>query len=294
MSNPTTGEARPLICPGGDPSTCIVVGGALFDVGVPVYKWFDPEGHDGYTEKRIVRKRYDERADRHTRRVISGRRYGKRRRGLKSIRQFLVHHTGGDGSGAGRVYNTLFNYRRLSVHFVVDDNGAVWQFLDVLEKAWHAGKHNEISVGVECNLYPLAEKSPDYYSPERNERTGNSPHEVDTYYVHGQRIRAFVMPPPQVDSAARIAAGTWAALYHQTGAPRFSVPPIFPRSTEGTEIAQTEVPDALHHTGLIGHYHATRRKIDPLGLDLDDFEGRARNYYEAATVRAACEPRSET
>jgi len=283
---------NPLIGIGDHPATCIVVGGALYDIGVPVVKWFDPDGFDGYTTERIVHRTYNERADRHENRVVRGRRYGQRRRGIDSIRQIVLHHTGGDGDGAARVYNTLFNDRRLSVHFVVDDDGRVFQFLDVVEKAWHAGKVNEVSVGIECNLFPLVDRKPNYYSGPRNDRTNNVPHEVGRFEVHGKTYDAFVMPSKQVDSAARVCAGVWAGLYQQTGRPRFATAPLFPHDEVTGEIPRTNVSDVRGHVGMLGHYHVTARKIDPLGLNLDTFERHADTLYSLAASDAVCEQRS--
>lgn len=287
----TPGSPQQLIGPGTDPSTCIAVGGELFDIGIPVLKWFEEGGFDGYTTERVVHSTYNERADRWDERVVRGRRYGKRRGGPKAIDQIVLHHTGGDGDGAARVYNTLFRDRRLSVHFVVDDDGRVFQFLDVMEKAWHAGKANRQSVGIECNLFPLVDAKPNYYSERRNDRTNNVPHDTATFVVHGRTFNSFVMPDVQVDSACRLSAGIWAALHRATGLPRFEVAPLFPHD-EGGQIPRTNIDAPQEHEGLIAHFHLTPRKIDPLGIDLDAFEHDVAKMHNLAADDAACEQRS--
>ena len=63
------------------------------------------------------------------------------------VDQFVVHF---DVSGTSReCFKTLHDLRGLSVHFMLDLDGTIYQTLDVKERAWHATTSNTRSVGIE-------------------------------------------------------------------------------------------------------------------------------------------------
>ncbi len=262
----------------------IVVGGNLVDIGTRVVKWYEHFGFDGYTKERVTFDEEDRRTGKVVSRTIKGPRYSKRKTrlrdksGLGNIRQFFIHHSGGDGKDPENLYNTLYNRRKLSVQHVVEDDGRIYQFNDVADCCWHAGDHNNISTGVECCLYPLAERNPEYYSEERRERTGNLPHSIVNDCIHGKHMRVFAFTTPQIMALAKLAAGTWAALGILSPIGKteeqmlFRQPPKFPRTWNG-KIPRTVAKDAMKHVGLIGHLQCTTRKIDPAGFPWEAFEG---------------------
>jgi N-acetyl-anhydromuramyl-L-alanine amidase AmpD len=250
----------------------------LFDIGVRVVKWSEAGGFSHYAENTVKTVELNRRTGKDIKKVISGRRYSDRQYGFASIRQMMIHHTGGDGQGAGRVFNTLHN-RKLSVHFVIDDDGTAWQFLDSSLKAWHGGGHNDISVGFECCLFPLVKKDPDYYSERRNKRTGNLPHKIVEDRIHGQKMEVFAFTDPQVDTLARLCAGHWIAMRALSGKPIFDCPPMFPRGGERMIIPRTVVKNPKKHIGLIGHLQCTKRKIDPAGFPWEEFEELVEKYF---------------
>lgn len=281
-------EHFPLVDGEGLP-TSFVLDACTFDIGIPVIKWCDAGGFDGYARNVSVETSLNRKTGRIKRKRIAGKRYGMRTKGSRSISQIMIHHTGGDGDGAGNVFNTLHNQRGLSVHFVIDDDGTIWQFLDCAEKAWHAGGHNNISVGIECNLYPLAEERPDYYSEARRERFGNLPHEIVEDEIHGRKMRVFQMPEPQREALAKLCAGIWVALGAIAGDEEnkdrdgaLGIEPLFPRIRR--TIPRTEIARPKKHIGMIGHLQATKRKIDPAGFPWEDFERRVAMLFSDYTA----------
>lgn len=253
-----------------DDDGAIQVCGARYGIGVPVFRWTHPRGFDGYTTRRVTVADEDRRTGQVTR-TIAGHRFSVRR--PEAIRQFVVHHSGGDGPNPGTMYDVLWNQRGLSVQFAIEDDGRVWQFVDAQEGCWHAGAHNGISVGAECCLFPLAKERPDFYAPARNAKTGNLPHEIVEDTIHGQRLTVFAFPDPQVESLARVMAATWLGLRSATGRPQFLDAPAFPRDAAGA-IPRTVVPEPLAHVGAIGHLQCTRNKIDPAGFPWERCEAR--------------------
>jgi hypothetical protein len=175
------------------------------------------------------------------------------------------------------MYDVLHNQRFLSVQFAIEDDGRVWQFIDAVEAAWHAGGHNRISIGAECCLFPNAGANPDYYSERRNTLTGNLPHEIKPERLQGHKYpRIFQMPWPQVDAVCRWTAGLWVALEF------FGVviggPPRFPHDSQG-RIPRRVLKRSLAHKGVLGHLHCTARKWDPAGFPWEYAEELIATYY---------------
>src|SRR5207247_6077418 len=159
--------------------------------------WMDPGGYDAYrTERRFAP--WDQ-ADfattsREVPEITSPNRYGIRQSQIdnetferirgdcwdlptlqKSVDQFVYHY---DVAGVSRsCFRTLHDQRHLSVHFMLDVDGTIYQTLDVKERAWHATKANDRSVGIEIaniGAYPADGKNDvlsEWYRKEPNGRT---------------------------------------------------------------------------------------------------------------------------
>jgi len=257
----------------------VAVNGVHYDVGATVFRWDHAAGKDGYATNKAVVESEDRRTGEVEKRVIAGKRYSLRPKGIKSITQFLIHHTG--GPRAEQCYETLHNERKLSVHFIISDQGIVFQTLDAVVQAWHAGKHNPFSVGVECALYPDAQSYPDYYNAKRREKYGLAVHKIITDEIQGMKRKVFAFTEVQVEALARVAAGVWTALHvDQESAWKISsmVKPLFPRTKSG-DIPREAIANAKSHQGLLGHLHATRKKWDPAGFPWEDFEERVAELF---------------
>ena len=138
----------------------IVVCGERFHTGTPVVLWTDPGGYDAYrVEPRFESAEASAKAD-------GKARYHTWRRGLPDdvrtrierdgwrvadlaahVRWFVVHY---DVAGTARnCFRVLQDRRGLSVHFLLDVDGTLYQTLDLKERAWHAGDANDRSIGIE-------------------------------------------------------------------------------------------------------------------------------------------------
>src|SRR5262249_50813443 len=63
------------------------------------------------------------------------------------VDQFVIHF---DVAGTSRrCFETLHDHRGLSVQFMLDLDGTIYQTLDLKEGAWHATKANSRSIGIE-------------------------------------------------------------------------------------------------------------------------------------------------
>src|SRR5579859_141838 len=168
----------------------IVAAGQFFHTGTRVVLWMDPGGYDAYrVERRFspLEKSDWESSQAEVRELTSPNRYSLRRNGLspeelervrgggwdlptlqRVVDQFVIHF---DACGISRqCFNVLQDHRDLSVHFMLDLDGTIYQTLDVKERAWHATSSNTRSVGIEIaniGAYGSQGKNPldEWYGP---------------------------------------------------------------------------------------------------------------------------------
>jgi len=153
----------------------------------------------------------------------------------------------------------ILKKRKLSVHFLIDNDGTIYQIMDCNDIGYHAGnrKVNTKSIGVEIsNAYYL--KYQDIY---RSEGFGPRP-TWKGMKVHGRTLEPFLGFYPWQEQAFQALAK---ALHNA-----YDIPLKTPM--KGNEPIRTVVPEVLDGTfkGVINHYHITKRKIDCAGFDLDE------------------------
>lgn len=292
----------------------IVIAGHYVHTGAPVVLWMDPGGYDAYrTERRFSRRDEMEWTSAQTS-LATPARYGIRAAGLSDdafervrgggwtlqelqgrIDQFVLHY---DVAGTSRdCFRILHDVRGLSVHFLLDLDGTIYQTLDVKERAWHAGTANDRSVGIEIaniGAYPTIENSPlqQWYTndPEGGYRItlpaikGNGgirtpgfvgrPSRLVVGEVQRQQLTMFDLTPEQYDSLIRLTAALSVAL------PRIELD--YPRNERGGVITNTLTPEQYDSfRGVLGHWHITDNKIDPgPALDWDRVVGGARELVK--------------
>jgi len=156
---------------------------------------------------------------------------------------------------------SILNKRGISVHFLIDNDGTIFQMLDTQHKAWHAGiPHHEggntRGVGVEIsNAYYT--KYQDWYT-----RRGFGERPLQEHgYVHGHALETFLdFYPVQLEALKAL----WKAIHLG-----LSIPLGYPLSGEGTleTGVHRECVRGTYH-GICNHYNFTKNKIDCAGLDL--------------------------
>jgi hypothetical protein len=137
--------------------TAIVVAGERFDIGAPVVLWSDPGGYDAYRETAFFASAAAASGEAPKKRYRPGRApwtdpasrenepaAGEPEPTLERLRelvdQFVLHY---DVAGTSRrCFEILHDRRRLSVHFLLDLDGTLYQTLDLAETAWHARQAN--------------------------------------------------------------------------------------------------------------------------------------------------------
>ena len=154
-------------------------------------------------------------------------------------------------------YKVLEN-RGLSVHFLIDNDGTIYQTMDINDVAYHAGSRtwNNKSIGVEISnaYYP---KHQDWY--KRN--VGEERPLITDAVVHGKKLDPFTgFYPQQLDALKALMR----AVNKATGIPLQA--PLDRSKSTNTTVSKKAASGRFE--GFVSHNHLTNRKIDCAGLDL--------------------------
>jgi N-acetylmuramoyl-L-alanine amidase len=279
----------------------IVVAGQFVHTGTRVVLWMDPRGYDGYRVERrfspIDTSDYGS-SQAEVRALRSPNRYNMRSSGLSSnevervrgggwdlpllqrvIDQFVLHF---DVCGTSReCFNVLHDRRDLSVHFMLDLDGTIYQTLDLKERAWHATSSNNRSVGIEIanmGAYPADGRNPfdQWYAKEPNGQTRIT---IPAKYGDGGILtKDFVGHPARPEPIKGVIQGKelvqydytpqqYQALIKLTATLSKAFPQIkcdYPKDVTGNLIRQ-KLPDAelKSYQGVLGHFHIQTDKVDP-------------------------------
>ena len=151
---------------------------------------------------------------------------------------------------------SVLNKRKVSVHFCIDNDGTIYQLLDMQQRAWHAGNSavNTKSVGVEISnaFYP---KYQDWYT----RRFGPRP-VISDAVVHGRTLETHLgFYQIQLDAAKAL----WKAVSKAC-----KVPLVAPMKDGGLDTGVNSEVWRGRFKGFFNHYNVTSKKIDCAGLDL--------------------------
>ena len=157
----------------------------------------------------------------------------------------------------------ILNKRGISVHFLIDNDGTIFQMLDTQHKAWHAGIRNNVGgnpkgIGVEiANAY-----YPKYQSWYVKNGFGERPL-VEDAVVHGRTLSPFMdFYPVQIQALKAL----WKACSDGIG-----IPLTYPSNSDGT-LSRSVHSDCVKGTfkGICNHYNFTKTKLDCANLDLKE------------------------
>ncbi len=242
----------------------IIVCGQRFDIDHKVVTFEDAKGYSHYLPHcyRKPDRVYpshpapglSDRMWRYSARSFMGRKWRERlspQRALRKLkrgcRQFLIHMDG--CRDAYMCYLVLHDQRGLSVHFMVDNDGTIYQALDLADRAFHGGGVNNFSIGVELQNRGRAKKGKeDYYSKLK------LPHrDIVSCKVHGFLFRAFDFSEGQYRAMIKLSTALNKIL---------DLPLVSPQESAGTP-ARGLIDDYRKFRGFLGHYHIERQKWDP-------------------------------
>ncbi|HEX4349961.1 MAG TPA: N-acetylmuramoyl-L-alanine amidase [Verrucomicrobiae bacterium] len=310
----------------------IVAAGQFFHTGTRVVLWMDPGGYDAYRVQRrfapFAESGWD--ISHATNKFLeSPNRYGMRIAGLttnqietvrgggwdlpslqKVVDQFVLHF---DVAGTSRrCFATLQDARDLSVHFMCDEDGTIYQTLDLKEAAWHATISNNRSVGIEiANIgsYPVNEKNPlgDWYRKDADGKTVltipdplgaaavrtpgfvGHPARPDPVYgnIQGEDLVQYDFTPQQYAALTKLTA-TLCKVF-----PRIKCQ--YPVDADGKLIPRKLTHQQwLNYHGVLGHYHIQTDKVDPgPAFQWDLVIGGAQKILRGETCHPLLTPRQK-
>ena len=161
----------------------------------------------------------------------------------------------------------VLNRRGISVHFLIDNDGTIYQTLDTQHGGWHAGSErvNRSAVGVEIsNAY-----YPKYQEWYINNGHGERPL-IEGVRVHGEDLEPFLdFYPVQI----RALKALWTAIHEGIG-----IPYEAPLNQFGTtsKVYEQHVKYG-DFQGFISHYHVSKNKIDCGNLDIRTLLNEVKN-----------------
>ena len=279
----------------------IVVAGQFVHTGTRVVLWMDPHGYDAYrVERRFspLDKSDWETSQAEVRGLNGPARYDKRRNGLspeelervrgggwdlpllqRVVDQFVIHF---DVAGTSRqCFKILHDMRGLSVQFMLDLDGTLYQTLDLKERAWHATTSNSRSVGIEIanmGAYPVNGSNPfaEWYAKDSNGKTRIT---IPAEYGDGGLLtKGFVGHPARPDPVRGTIQGKqlvqydftpeqYQALIKLTATLSKVLPEIkcdYPKDA-AAQLIRKKLPDAelKSYQGVLGHFHVQTDKVDP-------------------------------
>jgi len=258
-----------------------IVAGQHYPAGTRIVTWLEPGGYDAYQpvlapdgtvrpKNHAVRRTHPDLPE-----PVEPPDFAALR---KLVDQFVLHY---DTMGLSGACFDILQRRGLSVHFLLDVDGTIYQTLDLQERAYHATIANSRSIGIEiANLgaYPVGEKNPfaAWYQPDE---TG-TPYLTLPEHVADPRIRTpgFTARPARPELVTGNVQGKnlvqydftpeqYAALIKLTAALHRIFPKLkldCPRDAAGAPLT-AKMPDEewAAFGGVIGHFHLQKNKVDP-------------------------------
>jgi N-acetylmuramoyl-L-alanine amidase len=268
----------PSLAQAGD---SIVACGEKFSIRAPVVLWSDPGGFDAYkvdpslpkmtTDGKPRGKGYDVRKSLDEKARLDALR--------EVVDQFVLHY---DVCGVSKTCFKVLKDRGLSVHFMLDLDGTIYQSLDLRERAWHATIANGRSIGVEIanigsyRVDAATDPLSDWYKKDPDGKTritipkrfGEQKWRLPDFVprprrpnpiigeVQGRRHRMYDLTAEQYDSLIKLTAGLTKVF------PKIRCD--YPRDEKGNLVPHKLPDDQLaRYTGVLGHFHVQTNKTDP-------------------------------
>ncbi len=272
----------------------MIVAGRFIHTGTPIVTWIDKGGYDAYD----LARRFPEAAAKDAPKTVKPG-YGERKIAPNSsaaklkkdgewtlpalqevVDQFVIHY---DVCGTSRrCFRVLHDERELSVHFMLDLDGTIYQTLDLKERAWHATVANTRSIGIEIanmGATPPAEFAAHLGKWYKTDGDGKVEITIPgPASMNGVRDLSKVLRPSRNEPVVGKIQGEtleqydltpqqYAALIKLTAALHATFPKIkldYPRGADGKVAPKAlAAPDYNKYEGMLGHWHVQTNKTDP-------------------------------
>jgi N-acetyl-anhydromuramyl-L-alanine amidase AmpD len=257
----------------------IVVQGKMRSIGVPVVLWSDPGGYDAY--QKCCRDHPDRVLPMHPAPGCNTpERLGKRTGAgdlAERVTQFVVHYD--EAWTSKNCFHVLQDERGLSVQFMCDLDGTIYQTCDCQERARQARDANDRSVGCEIAHPGALEGDKTLASHYKRDEQGlflELPKSLGPDFVRTKSFVARPARPEPVKGKIHSAVQTqydftneqYKAMAHLVAGVAKALPKIAldaprdPATGKVLEKAMDPKEAAAFH-GIVGHFHLQTDKLDP-------------------------------
>ena len=172
------------------------------------------------------------------------------------VHQIALHHD--VTTDAPTTFNVLCT-RGLSTHFVVNYDGALYQFMDCYHVAWATGDNNAHSIAIDMNnpVYPEMRDS----DPAAGMR------EIYQGKVNGSVKTMLGYTEAQYDTIIALIKALTSPVRTGTDPDWVPLPKVaancFPPISESGEVINGLLRDSVGFHGFLGHFHCSANKWDP-------------------------------
>ena len=181
------------------------------------------------------------------------------RRSRRRSSSSSIHHDG--CNTADMCFSVLQNERGLSVHFLLDNDGTIYQTIDLGLMAYHASEWNVDSIGVEMCNKRRRDRVPELLRGRQVRSEAPSQRRARSTTTRSSRTTT---PSEQYDSFGKLCR----ALQQPATEPARRVSAGDPRAcSTGTRSPKDQ---SMRFAGYIGHYHLWDQKWDPGPFDFED------------------------
>jgi len=182
------------------------------------------------------------------------RKYKKNKRNVKMI---VTHF---DVCLSAKSCKRVLERKGISSHFVIDNDGTIYQMVDTQHEGWHAGnrKVNKAAIGIDISnaVYTKYQK---WY---RRKGFGARP-VLEKVKIHNGHIKECLGFYPVQLEAYKVLVKTLCA--------RYDIPIQMPMDEKG-KVLRTKHKETKtgKFSGIVNHFHVTRGKWDTANLDWDE------------------------
>jgi N-acetyl-anhydromuramyl-L-alanine amidase AmpD len=183
-----------------------------------------------------------------------------------AVKMFVVHFDG--LATSDQCFHVLHNERGLSCHFLVDNDGVIYQTLDLALTGFHASEFNPVSVGVEFanrGEWEGTGKDGHYYADKKR---FPDDHPESWCVIRNTKVHCYGFTEPQMRAFGYLAKALTKFL------PNIALD--YPQDLPGHVNRGLVLPNAWGFSGYIGHFHLTERKWDPGPFDFKGFIDKVR------------------
>jgi len=149
--------------------------------------------------------------------------------------------------------------RKISSHFVIDNDGTIFQMVDTQHSAWHAGirRVNKAAIGIDISNAVYTKYQPWY------RKKGFGPRPIMSgLKIHGVKLSDYLGFYPVQIEAYKVLVKTLCKHYN--------IPIQMPMDSNNKVLRGVSLTaKQSKFKGIVNHFHVSRKKIDVANLDWD-------------------------